>query len=519
MANDVPLNINIKATGLNDIARIEKALKDLGIEAKAAAAKTKDSADEMKQAGVNTRKFEKDIRTLTERVKQLPKDLARTNNEMRKLADAGKTGSAEYQALTVKLRRLTDEQRKLSAANEGSTKGFGQLRSQVQNASFQFTDFVVSVQNGTSAATAFTQQFPQLAGAFGAAGALIGLVGSLAGALAGPFINSMLDSLDPMRAFEKAAKGVDEAVDRMGRGVNEVDLSGFVARIREAQSELNGLSLPVEALLSQKALSDARDAARKIYEAFSDEYTSVLVSSSLDDLTIARTLGTSVTEIKNLKAEIAAGGGDLSFINALISGLDESSDEYDEILQFLLKIRDAQETVTKVTKAQAEQARLIKAEEEGRLDQYIGERDALEEINNLITSENIKRAQISFYENMIASTTATEAQKEAAKELLSALQDKGGEDFAKRIRAIHDAADSDGAGLRKFNKDVEFLQGVVKGAGEEAAAAADALDAVFDSIVNADIAAQNKELRATANRIQAINDAADPEGEIGRAHV
>ena len=46
----------------------------------------------------------------------------------------------------------------------------------VQQAGFQVGDFAVQVQNGTSVLTAFGQQGSQLAGIFGAQGAVIGAV-------------------------------------------------------------------------------------------------------------------------------------------------------------------------------------------------------------------------------------------------------------------------------------------------------------------------------------------------------
>ncbi len=58
-------------------------------------------------------------------------------------------------------------------------RGFGRMGFQVQNASYQLQDFIVQVQGGTSATRAFSQQAPQLLGAFGAVGAAVGVLAAI----------------------------------------------------------------------------------------------------------------------------------------------------------------------------------------------------------------------------------------------------------------------------------------------------------------------------------------------------
>lgn len=107
----------------------------------------------------------------------------------------------------------------LTPAVAGATGGLARFTPQITNASFQVQDFAVQVASGQSALTAFTQQFPQLAGVMGFSGKLA-LIGAGLGTLVavGAAVAPMLLNI------EDGAKSADEAVS---------DLSETIGRYRQ----------------------------------------------------------------------------------------------------------------------------------------------------------------------------------------------------------------------------------------------------------------------------------------------
>lgn len=88
----------------------------------------------------------------------------------------------------VNLRKVGDGARRASAelkqAGEEAGRFSGAARAQISNVSFQIQDFAVQVAGGTSALRAFSQQAPQLLGAFGPWGAILGTGAAVLGGLA-----------------------------------------------------------------------------------------------------------------------------------------------------------------------------------------------------------------------------------------------------------------------------------------------------------------------------------------------
>ena len=78
----------------------------------------------------------------------------------------------------------------ISRFGQTATRSTGQMRQGFQQAGFQIQDFVVQVTSGTSAMRAFAQQAPQMLGAFGPQGAVIGTVVALVAGLGTAFLAS-----------------------------------------------------------------------------------------------------------------------------------------------------------------------------------------------------------------------------------------------------------------------------------------------------------------------------------------
>ena len=101
-------------------------------------------------------------------------------------------------------------------------------RARVQQVSFQLQDIVVQLQAGTSVATTMTQQLPQLAGAFGAVGAAVGVVASLAIPAVAFAFRSLGDDLrdfeDQLDSLKDSMSKLDDATDLLSISVDGLSL-------------------------------------------------------------------------------------------------------------------------------------------------------------------------------------------------------------------------------------------------------------------------------------------------------
>lgn len=122
---------------------------------------------------------------------------------------------------------------------EASIKKLGNVAGQ---AGFQLSDFVVQVQGGTSAFTAFAQQGGQL---FGAISPIAGLVATVAGVVGGALYNSLNDATDKSAQLATGLETVKDALELssdgtyaaseafeiyVNQGASVADINNFVER-------------------------------------------------------------------------------------------------------------------------------------------------------------------------------------------------------------------------------------------------------------------------------------------------
>lgn len=122
---------------------------------------------------------------------------------------------------------------------EASIKKLGHVAGQ---AGFQLSDFVVQVQGGTSAFTAFAQQGGQL---FGAISPIAGLVATVAGVVGGALYNSLSDATDKSAQLATGLETVKDALELssdgtyaaseafeiyVNQGASVADINNFVER-------------------------------------------------------------------------------------------------------------------------------------------------------------------------------------------------------------------------------------------------------------------------------------------------
>lgn len=132
-----------------------------------------------------------------------------------------------------------------------------QTRGRIQQVSFQLQDIAVQMQAGTRTSTVMAQQLPQLAGAFGAVGAVVGTLAAV-GIPALAF--AMRGATQRVQTLTQALDALEALQDRVSRSANILHMSTaelsaeygrFAARVRElALEELRLSQARAQTLLS-----------------------------------------------------------------------------------------------------------------------------------------------------------------------------------------------------------------------------------------------------------------------------
>lgn len=141
----------------------------------------------------------------------------------------------QMEAVAGKVRGVNEQ-----ASN--SPKSFQNMQLGVKNASYQLQDFIVQTSMGTDALRAFGQQAPQLLGSFGAIGAVVGVVASLA-----PAVIQLIKTFeDKAKSLEEAVKGVANANDLLKESFDFADrktLDPLIEAYKKADQETRKLIL------------------------------------------------------------------------------------------------------------------------------------------------------------------------------------------------------------------------------------------------------------------------------------
>ena len=179
--------------------------------------------------------------------------------------------------------------KKLTDTTSAATPKMNAMRASIGNAGYQVQDFIVQIQGGQSALTAFTQQGSQLVSAFNP---IAGTVLTIATVIGGALYASLSNSTDTAKQLEEATKFLDDALNEATPGVYDMNdalekLDAVGATTAEKMAFLNKA---LEATAIQ-----ANSTADKIVEA-------------IDKVTKAQSLFQKLTT--NLAASQIAQGGD-----------------------------------------------------------------------------------------------------------------------------------------------------------------------------------------------------------------
>jgi chromosome segregation ATPase len=127
---------------------------------------------------------------------------------------ANTTGATQAAAAMDKLATASNSATTAAATTGKASSRVGQL---VGQAGYQVQDFAVQVGAGTSALTAFSQQAPQLLGAFGPAGAVAGAFVAIGAIATKVFLGMNNDA----QSAEEKAKNLAEAIEEIGKAAEK----------------------------------------------------------------------------------------------------------------------------------------------------------------------------------------------------------------------------------------------------------------------------------------------------------
>ena len=111
--------------------------------------------------------------------------------------------------------KAEDSTKKVGKAANKSVAPMKNLRSQAQQASYQFQDIAVQAQMGTSWFTIIGQQGSQLASVFGPAGAVTGALIAFAAILGGVLFSSMADLSSEIDKMDKSAESLADTYHKL----------------------------------------------------------------------------------------------------------------------------------------------------------------------------------------------------------------------------------------------------------------------------------------------------------------
>ena len=209
------------------------------------------------------------------------------------LAAQLRAGSKATEEEKQKIGELTGRLYDMKTGVDTGAKSHGTWKNSVQQAGYQVQDFIIQVQGGQSALVAFAQHGSQLAGAFGAGGAVVGAVIALSSVVAGALITSLNGGKNAMDSLKDAAETMDKVITISNQGV---------AALSDKYAVLARTNADVATILRNQALLEYNNAIAKIPKAISDASNSFV---TLGERAVAA-LGGASPSIKKFNDELAA---------------------------------------------------------------------------------------------------------------------------------------------------------------------------------------------------------------------
>jgi hypothetical protein len=183
---------------------------------------------EEKALGVTQRRAEREARYAVEAAEKKERALQRERDAIKKTQDAEDVRSK-------KAVENANREQAVTSTKAGRGQGI-----QIQQAGFQVADFATQVGGGTSAAQALGQQLPQLLGAFGPWGAVIGA----AAAVLIPLGRALFDVAAQSEKTKESADLAKSMIEKFGaaaKKAGEEDVQKLVDKLKNQNDQLDSI--------------------------------------------------------------------------------------------------------------------------------------------------------------------------------------------------------------------------------------------------------------------------------------
>lgn len=305
--------VSANATGLalqNSVNQVTQAIRALGAQST--------------ETGGSISGIDRMIESLGNQIAILDEQAEKGARSAAILAAQLRAGDSATDAQKAKIAELTGRLYDMKNGTEAAGKSSGNFRNAIQQSGYQIQDFIVQVQGGQSALVALSQQGSQLAGAFGAGGAVFGAVLALSTVLAGTLIASLGNGKNAVDALKEAITTMDSVVSVSSSGVAvytdkfaqlaKVNASVATLMRQQAQLELQAALSKVSAEVT-KASSDFIGFGDSLVSSLGGGYASVkLFNDYMSQLNI-----TTDSWTEAIKQASAAGQAGQTSMNGMIA--------------------------------------------------------------------------------------------------------------------------------------------------------------------------------------------------------
>lgn len=222
--------------------------------------------------------------------KKLPASQKKVIDQLNRMEAQTRLTTDELELYRLALDGATKEQlenasvmQRQAKASGQAAKGFGLMKGGAANLSMQLQDVAVQAQAGTAYTTILAQQGPQIASAFGPAGAAFGAVIAFGSLIAGPLIASLMDAGDEVDELDEIMKGLGTTFNRTGAAAFE--LSEDLKLLMETNASLASIELALQMAKAEKAITLA---GKAIVSAFGDVTPGIMRGTAEQFLAIGR---------------------------------------------------------------------------------------------------------------------------------------------------------------------------------------------------------------------------------------
>lgn len=320
--------------------------------------------------------------------------------ELDKLEGAAVNADGSVRKLNTTMTRTASGVRQATSEMKGMNGG-------IQQAGYQVQDFIVQLQGGTSAFVAFGQQGSQLAGAFGAGGAVAGAVIALAsviGQLAWAARNAAQDLEELAAAGDRVASLRLNTLVKINDASRDFTSSERLSKYKKLGGEILGLTTAYEN--QQLATKRLKEEAQSAQDALSDAGGFFGDSQAVASAKLA----TANEKLNKSLAEEAAIRSKVSGIQSQMNDLSQEENKLKEGLEKKTKkYGDQQERINQIIESARLRTRQLN-------DQY----SALSSTEDKVTSTKLRHTEASARleaQQRLSSAASTEQVDALAREI------------------------------------------------------------------------------------------------------